>query len=83
MSDYTKPRIIRILDDIADDLADFEEYFNQHPDIDLTDEEERAADDIKKLDLLIDWLDSMGNVVDLGKVEVNDENVRRFSKKVK
>lgn len=73
MSDYTKPRIIRILDDIADDLADFEEYFNQHPDIDLTDEEERAADDIKKLDLLIDWLDSMGNVVDLGKEEVKDE----------
>lgn len=69
MSNYTKSRIIRILDDIADDLADFEEYFEDHPDIDLTDEEERAADDVKKLDLLIDWLCSMGNVIDFGKEE--------------
>ncbi|TPR53177.1 hypothetical protein [Apilactobacillus kunkeei] len=56
MNDYTKSRIIRILDDIADDLSDFQEYFEDHPDVDLTDEEERAEDDVKELDLLINWL---------------------------
>ncbi|MCK8619671.1 hypothetical protein LNP09_01630 [Apilactobacillus kunkeei] len=56
MNDYTKSKIIRILDGIADDLSDFQEYFEDHPDVDLTDEEERAADDAKKLDLLINWL---------------------------
>ncbi|GAA6113962.1 hypothetical protein [Apilactobacillus apinorum] len=56
MNDYTKSRIIRILDDIVDDLSDFQDYFEDHPDVDLTDEEERAEDDVKELDLLINWL---------------------------
>lgn len=56
MNDYTKSKIIRILDDNADDLSDFQEYFEDHPDVDLTDEEERAEDDVKELDLLINWL---------------------------
>lgn len=69
MSNYNNAGIVNDLRNIADDLEDFRNYFHQHPDIDLTDEEERAADDVKKLDLLIDWLCSMGEIVDFGKEE--------------
>lgn len=42
MNDYTKSRIIRILDDIADDLSDFEAYF----DIDYMKLDEQAYENI-------------------------------------
>lgn len=73
MRNYDNAGIVNDLRNIADDLEDFRNYFHQHSDIDLTDEEERAADDVKRIDILTDWLDSMGKIVDFGKVEVKDE----------
>lgn len=54
--------IIGMLCDIADDLDDFSNFFRTHPE-DVTDEEQRATDDVNSLDMLIDYLK-----------ENNDEN---------
>lgn len=54
--------IIGMLCDIADDLDDFSNFFRTHPE-DVTDEEQRATDDVNRLDMLIDYLK-----------ENNDEN---------
>ena len=46
--------IIGILNDIADDLDDFGDFFRiEYEDKDA---EERANDDVKRLDMLIDYL---------------------------
>ncbi|MDN2612984.1 hypothetical protein [Apilactobacillus sp. EABW-1NA] len=54
--------IIGMLNDIADDLDDFSNFFRTHSE-DVTDEEQRAIDDVNSLDMLIDYLK-----------ENNDEN---------
>ncbi|CAI2674569.1 hypothetical protein AKUG0406_PHAGE200120 (plasmid) [Apilactobacillus kunkeei] len=50
-----KVNIIDMLCDIADDLDDFSNFFRTHPE-DVTDEEQRATDDVNNLDMLIDYL---------------------------
>lgn len=67
MSNYSNAGIIKTLDEIANYIDDFCCYFSQHPDVDLTDEEERAAEDVRKLDLLIDWLNSTDKVIEFGR----------------
>lgn len=47
--------IIGMLNDIADDLDDFSNFFRTHPE-DVTDEGQRATDDVNSLDMLIDYL---------------------------
>lgn len=52
--------IIGMLNDIADDLEDFSNFFRTHTE-DVTDEEQRATDDVNSLDLLIDYLKENNN----------------------
>lgn len=52
--------IIGMLCDIADDLDDFSNFFRTHPE-DVTDEKQRATDDVNSLDMLIDYLKEINN----------------------
>lgn len=55
-----KVNIIGMLCDIADDLDDFSNFFRTHTE-DVTDEEQRATDDVNSLDMLIDYLKEINN----------------------